>query len=132
MVRPIDELIVGHDEVKLDAPPEMMWGMKYPFTRRDGGAEGLLVLVLTFPLSLWLLSTLPVSLPIFVFVALPVILSACAGYLVSRWVTKRARRRRSETEAREAHIRLVSRESETRRKLEEARASGAFDRWEKR
>lgn len=120
------------DEVQLDAPPDMMYGMKYPFTRRDGIAEGCLVFVLAFPVFLASLSVLPVDLSTFAMVAASNGLSLGTAFLVARQVARRAERRRRITGARQMELRVASLEAETRNKLEEARSSGAFDRWEKR
>lgn len=120
------------DEVQLDAPPDMMYGMKYPFTRRDGIAEGCLVFVLAFPVFLASLSALPIDMSTFVMVVASSGLSLGTGFLVARQVARRAERRRRISGVRQTELRVAFLEAETRHKLEEARAAGAFDRWEKR
>ena len=100
--------------------------------KSGGAAFGLLGLVLTFPATLVFLVALPVDLSNFVMIAISGCVSLFTGLLVTRWDVKRAERRWRAADARNSELREVSREAETRRKLEEARTSGAFDRWERR
>lgn len=100
--------------------------------KREGAAFGLLAFVLTFPATLVILVALPVDLSNFVMIAISGCVSLFTGLLVTRWDVKRAERRWRAADARNSGLREVSREAETRRKLDEAKTSGAFDRWEKR
>lgn len=105
--------------IEIDEPPH-----------RDGTVEGAFAFFVSVCLAsfgnVWLmpfyveaLAVLGVSLPI--------------GWVVMRWIAKGSEKRRLEylQNARSTPAYLTAVEVETQRKLAEAMASGAFDRWDK-
>ncbi|MEM7742951.1 MAG: hypothetical protein AAF409_04500 [Pseudomonadota bacterium] len=81
--------------------------------------------VLTWLGGLVLFTSIDMGLPLLMSVCIVVAAGCLSGRMVYRWGSRYSERRQT---AFETQVR-AEREAETARQLEEARASGAFDRW---
>lgn len=101
-------------------------------SHRDGMREGVWTFSLVLGGLLFLYSQFPVSLPVYPVSLIIIVVSVLSGLWVKRRIARAAAlpEHTREIVSRRAHDARASRETEVQKKIEEARASGAFDRWD--